>query len=586
MRRFWLFLPCVLFAVEPPLVSQSMLFQAEGMTRKYASEVVKKPPPSPMPRTETLLESTSNWIVLNLARVPEGGKCSPFSDLAQSALWNALAELGFDGVYLEHLKSKQGSQVRFGLDPRYGSEGEYKKVVDLAQKKGFSLIGSLLGASTGRGADFALALKNVGDYPSLYSLIEVAPEDWSLLPKPNGKAFATNIPWLWVEALQKKGYIPDHYNPYVKQSEWNATAPIRGEDQTVRRWVYLRTSEGDPRLDWMSPTFAAEKVVAADALQTLFELKQTVFWIDEALPLNVRQTLALNLRKWGAFSVASTAPSLRLLKETGTDLLEEGFTPIAAQNALLTQSAKALRVAYRWMLEEGVELRSLAHRLPSIGPLFYAPKQPLYREEELTDEALRERLLQGEIVAIESPPMPTPQGSLLPIQEEPRRREDLRRLQGLLARFLAWQPGAFVISMEELLGVLELNGSNPGTLYASLPIQMETSASFASELKTLLAVREEGELSLATLIEVPEVSSPPLLLLRYRLPNGLSSLLAVNFGNAPIFESIEGAHLVNTNAIDLSTHLLEPKSFESSFFQLALPPLSAKIILFQPKYFP
>jgi hypothetical protein len=578
------------FAAEHPLLSQSMLFQAEEITRKYAPDMVRKPPPSNTPRTQNLLEETSNWLLLDLARVPKGS-CAPLRSLSQMALWDLMAEIGLDGVYLQHLKSKEGGQIRFGIDPLYGSEEDYKKWASLAQKKGFSLIGSLIGVATGRGADFALALKNVADYPSLYSLIEVASEDWPLLPKPNGKAFSTNIPWLWVEALHKKGYIPDHYNPYVKESEWNATQPIRGEDQKVRRWIYLRTAEGNPRLDWMSPTFATEKLAAGDALQSLLGWNQTVLWIEEALPLNARQTLSLNLRKWGAFSVISTPPSLSALQESSADLLEEGFTQIAAQNAILTQNAQPLKVAYRWMLEQGIELRSLARTLPSIAPLLYAPKQPLYREEELTDEALKERLMQGELEALYTPPMPTAKEALLPLASEPRRREDLRKLQSLLCRFLAWQPGVFVISMAEILGVLDekssldWNQSNPHSLYASLPIQMENSASFASELKTLLTVRNEANLALATLVEVPEVSNRSVLILRYRLPNGLCSLLAVNFANAPVVESLEGAHFVNTNAINLSTGLVEPKPFESSFVELEVPPLSAKILLFQSKHF-
>jgi hypothetical protein len=41
---------------------------------------------------------------------------------------------------------------------------------------------------TGKGPDFRLAEMKVGDYPGIYHMVEIPPEDWHLLPEvPPGK---------------------------------------------------------------------------------------------------------------------------------------------------------------------------------------------------------------------------------------------------------------------------------------------------------------------------------------------------------------------------------------------------------------
>ena len=79
-----------------------------------------------------------------------------------------------------------------------------------------------------------------------------------------------------MDALQAKHYIVGmlssriFYAPGVKDSDWSATDVVQGADGVSRRWVYLHYfKEGQPTLNWLDPTFAAQRLVIGDALHEL-----------------------------------------------------------------------------------------------------------------------------------------------------------------------------------------------------------------------------------------------------------------------------------------------------------------------------
>jgi hypothetical protein len=155
------------------------------------------------------------------------------------------------------------------------------------------------------------------------------------------------------------------------------------------------------------------------------------------------------------------------------------------------------------------------------------------------------------------------------------------------------QPGAFSFSESDLVGALPdhptglyLMEPNEKTLYSCLPIQMRSSSSFASKLRTILRVRKDNGLESSELMEVPQTPHPGVLIFILRQQGtGFAELLAVNFGKEMAGEKIEMPIFRNTNAVDLMTGVSENKPFESDTYLLNLPPLSGKIVLFQPKYY-
>src|SRR4029453_5203499 len=108
-----------------------------------------------------------------------------------------------------------------------------------------SIAGDLVPLHTGLGPDFHLALRRHGDYPGLYTMVEIPKADWHLLPAVAGPGDVTLGPRPAPEKLAKKGYIPGliHSNDAAPEAKtwsgWSASGEVAGTDGTVRRGVFL-----------------------------------------------------------------------------------------------------------------------------------------------------------------------------------------------------------------------------------------------------------------------------------------------------------------------------------------------------------
>jgi len=135
-----------------------------------------------------------------------------------------------------------------------------------------------------------------------------------------------------VDALQAKGYIVGQlhsgifYEPGVKDTDWSATDVVRGVDGVQRRWVYLHYfKQGQPTLNWLDPTFAAERLVIGDAVHELGVLGDGMLRLDangllgierdpqwmglvggHPLSLTANQLIADMVRKLGGFTFESS----------------------------------------------------------------------------------------------------------------------------------------------------------------------------------------------------------------------------------------------------------------------------------------
>ena len=72
------------------------------------------------------------------------------------------------------------------------------------------------------------------------------------------------------------------------------------------------------------------------------------------------------------------------------------------------------------------------------------------------------------------------------------------------------------------------------SLYGTLPEQLGDQDSFANRLRGLIALRGRHQLAEASLVEVPEVDSPSVLVLVLRLPDGSTVATALNFATEPV----------------------------------------------------
>ncbi len=588
MRYLLQFLiPISLAATQLP---PTMLSQAAEIARTFAPLVAKRPPPSPVPKTDALLQHTNNWLTIDLTRIAPAP--TQLAALNQEALWQQLADIGFDGVELIPLKST----TSLSLDPRFGSFEDYRSLATLVLAKGVQLVGPLLGDTTGKGLDFALGLKNVGEYPQLYGLIEIAPEDWPLLPKQTPNVLSTNVPWLTLQTLHKKGYVPVDFDPYVKQSHWDATQAIACEDHVVRRWIFRRNASGLPKLDWINASFGAERLLVADALQSIYRLNQTVVQLDGLAPQNALVTMSLNVRKLGAFTALKTPRELSAIAACPADVCYDPFTPIAVLHALVAGSSDTLSQIYQRFLDEGIQLNRLVHALTQmshvpcdLAALFAGGKGFLYEDEADTDAALKQRLLKEDLSQLDAPYTRGSSWSEKCEAVANRIGENSLSLQVLLIRFFAWQPGVFSLSLEDLLGastnqgLLNPGGVNADVLYPSLPLQLKNSNSCASSLQEALRLRRKLKVESAELIEVVTAENSEVLLLRYQLsPSGNTALLALNVGKSQVSELIESPDYVGKAAIDASSGLALDKPVDSSLCRITLEKRSVRLIEFVP----
>jgi trehalose synthase len=593
------------------LLANSMLLDAESIGQKFAPQIIKISPPSNLPQTASLLDVSSVWFTIDLNSLQAPKDSSLLRELAQEDFWNILSDLGVDGLYLENLKTGGSFQTALGIDPKWGCK-EWPKLTQAAEMRGIALIGDALGSATGKGKDFELALKKVDDYSELYHLIEIDPSDWNLLPNiALGKGVA-NISWLQLRELYKKGYISEQSQPYIKQSNWNATKKINGSDGITRRWIYLKENQNNPVLSWLSPSFVAQKLASGDALYRIFGLNQKIGRVDAKLPGIAKEMQSLWMRKIGGFTVQKDTQTLGGVKNSFADVVIDTFTQSALLHALIAEDTQVLKLIYRLFLENKIQPMHLVHILQPFDSFacdwtefaMNPKKKYLYFEEKITGELLRQKLLTEDLLKLKTPkmeklPLSTWAGycalapSVMKIKDFQKSQEKLQQAHELLCLTYAMQPGIFSFSAADILGALpeeakslDLLGPNPKTLYPALMFQLQNPHSFGSHLKKMLFLRKNLSIAKGELLSVPSTTAPSSFLLVHRLPQSKSiQLLALNFGSETVQEIVEIDAIKETLAIELLSSLIQEKDLSSSRFTFTIPPLSGKVFLFQPKYF-
>ena len=93
------------------------------------------------------------------------------------------------------------------VDPAFGTEDEFRRLCATATEYDGTVIDDIVPGHTGKGADFRLAEMGYGDYPGIYHMVAIAPDDWHLLPDvPDGRD-SVNLDARPRRALERAGYI-------------------------------------------------------------------------------------------------------------------------------------------------------------------------------------------------------------------------------------------------------------------------------------------------------------------------------------------------------------------------------------------
>lgn len=481
------------------------------------------------PQPRAAVRRTSVWLLdYSGSVIPARGK-SVVATWADPDRWRLLREVGIDLLNTGPVERAGGvagreftpttdggfDPITGEIEPQLGTEAEFRRLVTVAGEHGGLIGGSLVPLHTGIGPDFHLATMAHRDYPGLYTIVEVRQDEWPLLPKVSGPWGTELVSVDAARLLSEKGYIPGPISsndaaPAAKEwSGWSATAEVPGVDGKVRRWVYLHSFKpSQPVLNWLDPSFAAQRAVGGETVRLVHDLGLKVVRLDAVPflglehqpgqdrarhfkhPLSVvgTNTLAMLVRKLGGFTFHELNVPLTDLKtytRFGPDLSYDFVTRAQVLHAVLTADAGPLRLAFRMMLEAGIDPGTMVHDLQNHDEITYQlveldedkDAQVTVNGEQVTRKALKEQLL-GEMrqkAAGDAAPLnrlyrPERDGVATTFagfvaaglgvrdstEATAEQKEQIKRAHLLLAAANALQPGVFSLSAWDLVGALPI----------------------------------------------------------------------------------------------------------------------------------
>ena len=509
------------------LVQQSMLHAARQRARLYSGQgrLWQQPYAQTRPRDATALSSV--WFTAYPASIVTRDGGTVLEALGDESLWQALSKIGIQGIHNGPLKKSGGlsgsqhtptidgnfDRISFDIDPQLGTEAQLQALTRMAAAHNAVIIDDVIPSHTGKGADFRLAEMAYEDYPGLYHMVEIREEDWPLLPDVAEGDDAHNLSPPQVAALRAKHDLVGQlqrvifFEPGVKETDWSATPVVLGVDGKPRRWVYLHYFKaGQPSLNWLDPSFAAQQMIIGDALHAIDVMGAKILRLDangflgverkldgtawsESHPLSItgNQLLGGAIRKAGGFSFQElnlTVDDIAAMSHGGADLSYDFITRPAYQHALLMGDTEFLRLMLRQMHSLGIDPGSLIHALQNHDELtlelvhfwtLHAHDSYQYQGQTFPGNSLREHIREQmyERLAGEQAPynlkfvtngVACTTASIITAALGIRDLaaitsadiQQIRQIHLLLVMYNAMQPGVFALSGWDLVGALPL----------------------------------------------------------------------------------------------------------------------------------
>ena len=184
------------------LVTESMLHDAVETGRQLSGNGAMWQASFARPNPRGALETAAVWFTAYPASLigPEGSTF--LATLADPELWSAFSAIGIQAVHTGPVKRAEGStggsttpsidghfdRISTHVDPVFGSSEQFRVLCAVAAAHNGTVIDDVVPAHTGKGADFRLAEMGYGDYPGIYHMVQIDPQDWDLLPEvPEGR---------------------------------------------------------------------------------------------------------------------------------------------------------------------------------------------------------------------------------------------------------------------------------------------------------------------------------------------------------------------------------------------------------------
>lgn len=402
--------------------------------------------------------------------------------------------------------------ISLDIDKEIGTLDQYKHLVEVAAQNGCVVIDNIIALHTGQGPDFLLALRGDRRYKNLYIMADIEQKHWTLLPEVHDRHGVLSTALVSREQaaeLQKLGYIPgsidscDASKRVKDASGWSATGKVIGCDKQIRRWVYLHFFKpSQPVLNDDHPDCQAIRLINGVIISNIMVRGATIIRMD-AVPFSIEaQTGDLStdnvytpsairkanqraslIRQLGGFSFQElNAPITEARKfiEYGTDLAYDFFTRTPYLHALLVGDATLLNFYIDLLLGEGIQPRVLIHDLQNHDEFTYQlPELESRKSVDYHGLRNRARNIQKQVLAVmrtrfkekswaalyrrEADGVATTMVGFLcaclnfdPYEMTDQQIEDVTKLHLLAVRFNALQPGAFCLSMWDLVGALPL----------------------------------------------------------------------------------------------------------------------------------
>ncbi len=524
-------------AMESPKESRSYVdWLKENSMLEQAKQIVANSREASMPwklpyadlQSDQVVSKQSVWFTLYPASVIAKKGESVFEAIGNEKLWQVFSEIGINGIHVGPIERAGGvkgrkftpsidgyfDRIQFEIDPIFGSLEQFKTLVARADSKGGIVIGDIVPGHTGMGFDFILAKMNVEEYPGIYHMVSIPRKDWHLLPNVKAGKNCANLSASSVDALQKKGLIVGSlprtffYQPKVKETDWSATDIVEGIDKIERRWVYLHIfKDGQPTLNWIDPSFGAQRIIAGDIIHNLIDLKVHGLRLDangflgietggtgkkarsqgHPLAIAVNEQLGMLIRKFGGFSFQELNLSMEDLKafsSDGADFSYDFVTRPACEYALVAKNADFLRLMFSLLRSYQISSKKMIHALQNHDELTLElvhfsmnHKEDEFKlgDESLKGSQIKEKISQKMAQTLTqggynlggaegvSCTMASLCAAALGIGNlDSLSQEDVRRIQQahlVLAAFNALQPGIFALSGWDLVGALTISAS-------------------------------------------------------------------------------------------------------------------------------
>ena len=665
------------------LEKQAMLSASKELTSVVSGTHLFWLGPYEKPRVELMLNLAPVWVTLDATRTIAPSSATVLSALQRDTFLSTMKTLGARGVHIKSMRESgaiwgnPSEQRQLGDDTvsylfskGFGDEAGFDTFVRKANQQGMIVGDTSVPFATGRGADYFLSTRDIDSYKGLYCMVEVPRKLWEALPEITARTRAVRVDDISLDKLRRARILPP---PLVREAavipltplHWYATGIVQGLDGNGRRFVFLGYgSEARPLLNWNDPSKAARRLISGSLIQEIGMLHAAVtsvsvsplYGLEPSYPnaersgfaigdtaVQAARDIAQEVRRYGGWTFLEDnlpLPDLKAASEKGVDFIMNHSVATAAQYAYATGDATLLDQSLYSILQMGFDQKRFINRIQPESyidfsfPFMFHPGHERNRAmREQYFEAVRQKISQngGDVFFHGKQLYLTPAAFVATVQGirdfrylTKEQKQSVSNGLSLLGHFQAMQPGLFMLSADELLGVLPLSaglleystehdalrqnvagaydvtsraGGNilteiglpkASTVFGKLDVDVRMEESFAGSMRRIINVRNAMGMPQATLVQLPRTQHNGLLIQVFQLPqkNSLNATAAVNifnFSDKPMKEDFSLLKKITNGKVALEEVLTGEKLHAvKKVFSVSIPPRTGRTYVVRP----